>query len=493
MAYASTRKYKGAAPPGIHSKSDSLDMLANALEADRVTGLSEIAFTPNPGPQQAFIDSTAFEVLYGGAAGGGKSAGLVALAAEDMDNPAHHAALLRRSNPQLTGAGGLVDKAREFYSRSRWTWRAGAMRWINYASGATVDFRHLANPKALEDYVGQEFTFLGIDELTFFTEHEYKILMSRLRSPAGVIPRIRATTNPGGPGHEWVKRRFLCWLDANYSSEFVDDDGVTHTFGPAESGEVRHFATIGDVDTQVPEWYEDAQSRTYISAKVSDNPYLMRDREYVKKLKNLPELERKRLLEGDWGVYQEGGVFTFNMFRTVLEHELPKGMQWWRGFDLAGTANTRSDNSAWVECSTDKKGNIYIRMCFAAKLDWPKQRRQFKNIIMSPSRGGKNVYNAIEATSNGLPLYQEFSQDPDLNAYTVMPYNPGQGDKISRKQPMAIKGGQGKVFMVEGEWNDSFVQEAVLFGNDGVHDDRIDAWEVAYMMSSQGMATVRKY
>jgi hypothetical protein len=166
-------------------------------------------------------------------------------------------------------------------------------RWAN---DNRISFRHLEHVDDVAGWQGSQICYLAFDELTHFTESQFWYLLSRNRSKCGIRPYVRATCNPD-PG--WVKRFLAPWVD----EEFTD--------GPrARSGELRWFIRVDNKIKWVPEGTPNAKSLTFVSANVYDNPALLRvNPEYVNNLMALPEVERRRLLDGSWSVRVEGLVY----------------------------------------------------------------------------------------------------------------------------------------------------------------------------------------
>jgi len=243
---------------------------------------------PHPGPQTKFHHSRANELLYGGAAGGGKSEALLVEAMRYSDVPGYHALLLRRSYPELEGKGsGLIPRSQEMlagrakYDRQAHTW--------TFPSGATLGFGHLEYPASVYIYHSAQFAYIGFDELTTFLESQYLYMLSRCRSVAGVPARVCAASNPGGIGHAWVRRRFVEKL---------------------RPGELRWFKRDGEQDIETSAADPAALSRQFIPARVYDNPTLMeKDPGYIRRLQALDPIDRQRLLEGDWWVANSGTVY----------------------------------------------------------------------------------------------------------------------------------------------------------------------------------------
>lgn len=249
--------------------------------------------------QAAFHSSSADEVLYGGAAGGGKSFALLMEAiVQALEVPNNRCLLLRRTFPELEKS--LIMKSLLVIPKGLGKYNDGKKRWT-FVNGSILEFGFCENEKDVTKYQSAEYGFIGFDELTHFTEFQYTYMLSRLRSTVpGVWPRIRAATNPGGEGHMWVKRRFV---------------------DPAPPNQV--WTT------------EDGLTRCFIPATLYDNPYLLEaDPDYVKRLESLDEDSKRALLHGDWDVFAGQAFKEFDRsIHVVRPFAIPKNWPKYRALD----------------------------------------------------------------------------------------------------------------------------------------------------------------
>ena len=258
-----------------------------------------IVFKPNEGPQTDFLASSEQDVLYGGAAGGGKSYAMLVDPLRFMHRPSHRALLLRRSMPELRE---LIDKSRELYPKA---FNGAKFREVEklwkFPSGATLEFGYLDRDADVYRYQGQAYSWIGIDELTQYpTEFPLQYLQSRLRTTDPEIRTyIRCTANPGGVGGHWVRKRYLDPSPPNTSFE-----------GP------------------------DGLSRKFIPARLDDNPYLSEDGRYEKMLESLPPIQRKQLLEGNWDVAEGAAFAEFNPeIHVIPPFKIPTHWMRYKGLD----------------------------------------------------------------------------------------------------------------------------------------------------------------
>ncbi len=280
-----------------------------------------IIFQPNEGPQMDFLAAGETDVLYGGAAGGGKSYAMLVDPLRFAHRAAHRALILRRSMPELRE---LIDKSRELYPKAfpGCKYREVEKLWT-FPSGAKVEFGFLERDADVYRYQGQAYSWIGFDEITHLpTEFSWNYLASRLRTTdSEITPYMRCTANPGGVGAGWVKKRYISPSVPNDS--FVGDDGIT---------------------------------RKFIPARLNDNPYLAQDGRYEQMLKSLPPTQRKQLLEGNWEV-AEGAAFTeFDRDMHIIEpFDIPLHWERVKGLDYG-----YASESACVWATIDPNDNTLI-------------------------------------------------------------------------------------------------------------------------------------
>lgn len=247
--------------------------------------MSKVIWRPQP-KQAAFMQRPEYEALYGGAAGGGKSDALLAEALRQVHIPHYKALILRKTYPQLSE---LIDRSKTLYSAAFPAARYNGSGHVwTFPSGAKIYFGSMQRQDKRFDYQGKAFDFIAFDELTHFTWEEYSYLFSRCR-PTGPGTRcyIRATTNPGGVGHGWVKERFISAappLTTVYEESVVPDGkGGTVTM---------------------------RRDRVFVPSTIYDNAELLKnDPSYLASLAMLPEAEKQALLFGSWDSF-DGQVFT---------------------------------------------------------------------------------------------------------------------------------------------------------------------------------------
>lgn len=304
----------------------------------------DIVFRPNPGPQSNFLSASEREVLYGGSAGGGKSYAMLADPLHGLNDPNFSGLLVRHTTEELRE---LIQKSQELYPRaipgikwserkSQWTSPQGGRLWMSYLDKDTDVTR----------YQGQAFNWIGFDELTQWSSpYAWDYMRSRLRSSSKDLGLyMRATTNPGGSGHAWVKKMFIDPARANEPFWATHlDSGETITFPKGHSKEGLPLFR-----------------RRFIPASLFDNPYLAESGDYEAMLLSLPEHQRKQLLEGNWDV-NEGAAFPEfdRKIHVVDSFEIPDSWAKFRACDYGYGSYT---GVLWFAVAPDEQLIVYREM-----------------------------------------------------------------------------------------------------------------------------------
>jgi hypothetical protein len=249
--------------------------------------MSPDVWKPHPGQQTRFLSSSAFEALFGGQAGPGKTDCLVTEPLRQIESPRYNGILFRRTFTKLEAADGLIARSERWYPSYGGRYNATKHYW-RFPSGSRIYFGHMQHEWDKQNYQGAQFAFIGFDELTEFEESQYTYLFTRCRVPAdsGLRAYVRAATNPGNDGHEWVKRRFI-------TTDIVN--------------RMKYFALLDGVDTVVDRTHPAALSRIFFPASMADNPSINADEYRRRILLNPDPVEVARLLAGDWDAMSNAG------------------------------------------------------------------------------------------------------------------------------------------------------------------------------------------
>jgi predicted phage terminase large subunit-like protein len=398
--------------------------LARALQP-RLTRY--IPHQPTP-KQAAFLLLPHLEAFYGGAGGGGKSEALLMAALQYVDVPGYAALILRRSFTDLSLPGALMDRAHEWLDPTDATWHDRDKTW-SFPSGATLTFGYLELERDKYRYQSAELHFVAFDELTEFSHSQFRFLFSRLRRKEGVrVPlRMRAASNPGGLGHDWVKQRY----------------------GIGQGG--------------IPD-------RPFIPARLEDNPHIDREA-YERSLAQLDPVTRAQIKTGDWSVRQAGALFQREWFEIV--EAAPAGLRCVRFWDLASTDPKRADDPDWTAgAKVGERDGVYYIMDVRRRRARPLAIEQL--VRQTAELDGRAVEVVIEQEpgSSGVNTIEHY-QRRVLKGFTCRGHRTS-GSKVTRAAPVASAAEAGNVKLVRGPWIEAFLDELEAFPL-GAHDDQVDA------------------
>ena len=283
----------------------------------------EFSFTVTK-KQKEFIDRKEAEVLFGGAAGGGKSYGqMVDALFFALKYKGSKQLVLRRSFAELDKS--LIRTSLALFPKEIYSFNASS-HVGKFKNGSVIDFGYCATENDVYQYQSAEYDVIRFDELTHFTENQYVYLLSRVRGANSFPKQVKSSTNPGGVGHSWVKARFIDPSPSGHS--FIGRDGL---------------------------------SKIFLPSLLKDNKFLTEgDPGYESRLLALPEKEKRALLYGDWNIF-EGQYFSeFNKeVHVIFPFEIPSHWRKYRtidyGLDMLACL--------WIAVAPDGVCYVYRELC----------------------------------------------------------------------------------------------------------------------------------
>ena len=443
---------------------------------------------PQAGPQTQFMASSADIIIYGGAAGGGKTYALLLEALRHKDVKSFGAVIFRHNYNQITAEGGLWDASQKIFNQvpDAHSRKSPKLHW-RFDGGAKLSFAHIERDEDLKSWQGTEIAYIGFDELTHFTKHQFLYMLSRNRTTCGIRPYVRATCNPDSDS--WVAEFISWWIDQETGYAI-----------PERSGQIRWMVVLndiiywGDTPEELAKKYEvnveDCKSVTFIASRLEDNKILMEsDPGYLANLKAMTEVDTERLLRGNWKIKAAAGSFFKRSQVGEILTEVPKDLvAVCRGWDLAATDKDEDDEAAFtagvlmgrrengrfviidVINRQLKAGDVRSTVLVTAKMDHAKYAWCRQRLPQDPGQAGKDQ----------KASYMEMLAGFDVHMI------PESGDKATRAEPMAAQWQHGMFDLVAGEWNEAYLNQLESFP-DSKWKDMVDASSSAFNEITLGM------
>lgn len=397
-----------------------------------------IPWVPNP-KQAIFLTEDRQEILYGGAAGGGKSVSLLMAALQFVEAPHYAALLLRRTFADLNLPDALIPLSHRWLQGTSAAWDGQKHQW-RFPNGSVLQFGYLETELDKYRYQGAAFAFIGFDELTQFTESQYRYLFSRLRKPAdrNYPLRMRAASNPGGVGHVWVKKRFV-------------EPGTT-------------------------------AKRMFVRARLEDNPQLDAE-EYEASLNELDPITRAQLRSGDWDIiasrvfrrdwfryWQRDSSGEFYLLGTERRPVRVADCQRIGAMDVAGTEKQKGNEPDYSVLQIWDLSPTYD-MILVEQLRARYETPDVADLVCTAAQRYEPAYTLIEHNGLGLGVVQNARR----RGIAVKPVT-AKRDKITRSQTAQIRMEAATVYFPHrAPWLEEFESELLAFGPGAPHDDQVDA------------------
>lgn len=427
---------------------------------------------PQKGAQENFLSSEADIVIYGGAAGGGKTFALLLEPLRHYKNGGFSCVIFRKNANQIFNPGGLWDASMEIYPLlGGKPFKTPKPYWL-FPSGMKVSFAHLENENDLLSWQGSQIALIAFDELTHFSQEQFFYMLSRNRSLCGVRPYVRATTNPDSSS--WVANFIQWWIDPKTGYAI-----------PERSGKIRYLARRdnrllwGDKpEDLIGEDIAPAEIKTvsFIAASLADNEILLRkDPGYLANLKALPLVEREKLLMGNWKIRPSVGSYFKReqvQFLTAVPNDICRLVRAW---DFAATAEGKGagDYTASVLMGKRKSGQYIIldvinRRCVPGEV---------RNLVKTVACRDKEQWGAVtiripkDPGQAGVDQAQSYLK---MLAGFACVAERETGSKGTRAEPLAAQWQGGNAQLTIASWNEEFLDQMEQFPM-GRHDDMVDA------------------
>lgn len=468
----------------------------NAAATAKAEKQQQTIICPQKGPQTKFLQSPVDICIYGGAAGGGKTFALLMQIFKMLGGQkpyymvdGFNMTIFRKNFNQIFSPGGLWDESMKIYGKlpnaepkyvtGQWNFRGK-----NGARVSRVAFAHIERDDEVYKWQGSQLCGMCFDELTHFSEKTFFYMLSRNRSTCGVRPFVRATCNPDADS--WVAQFISWWIDKDTGYPIPERSGVPRYF--IRRDERLYWANKRETLWEKFNLTTDDEKReplsvTFISAKLTDNKILLKENpSYLTNLKALPEVERERLLSGNWKIKPAAGLyFKRTQIRHILDTMPLDIVSWARAWDLAATSEDEGGEPAYtagVLMGKRKDGTYVIAdvvnvrknandvrqlIRFTAEKDRAAHKMVHIRLPKDPGQAGKDQAQSYIKFLSGFPV--------KAVAET--------GSKEARAEVVAAQWQAGNFDIVAGDWNDMYLSQLESFPQ-SKFKDMVDATSAAF-------------
>ena len=456
-----------------------------------VIKLETIKITPQAGPQYEFLATQADICIYGGAAGGGKTYGLLLEPLRHKNVKGFGAVIFRRNSIQIYNEGGLFDESLKIYSLIKGAELKKTPRatWSFNGKGR-ISFAHIDGDADLYKLQGSQIAMIGFDELTHFTQNQFFYMFSRNRSTCGVKPYIRATCNPDADS--WVANFIDWWIDPDTGYPIKERSGKLRFMIRRE--EIIHWA-----DTKEELWEkfnlntkhekQEPRSVSFIASTLFDNKILMDSNpSYLASLKALTLVNRERLLYGNWKIKPAAGLFfSRNQVGNMLPIVPADIRQFVRAWDLAATSETEGGDPAYTAGVLMGKGKDN-RFIIIDVINIRQTAADVRKTLRQTAQIDKAKYGNVQ-----IRLPQDPGQAGKDQAQSLVKYLVGfnvkakaeSGGKETRAEPVAAQWQAGNIDIVIADWNDMYFSQLESFPS-SKFKDMVDATSMAFTELEDG-------
>lgn len=440
-----------------------------------------VVLAPTSPKQETYLnDQTNDIIVWGGGVGSGKTMiSLIKLLLSASQDPDYVASVARLSQKQMKSAGSLWSEGCKLFTPMGVRSNAMELSW-SFPNGSEVKCHHLDNNQ--NDWQGTQCTEFLVDEAQQCSEDDVWYLTSRMRSRSSLKHQLRMTCNP-------LETSFLCnWLkEGGYLLESglpnPEMDGVT-TYMVQVGGEFRWYSTYTDVMNDLGRALADTALKfVFYAANVYDNGYIRKYLpEYITKLENLKQVEKERLLLGNWFASTGGsGWVKREWFKEVREGAIPANLPSIRCWDLASTKphenNKNPDWTRGVKASYDRQtGNFYI-LDLKSLRDRPAMVHRLMLETASLDTTSTYIGIPLDAGQAGRVVADQKKSELASMGFKVV-LSSARKSKMERAEMFLIALQEGKVFVKEGVFSDENYRELEAFDgkrNKGLKDDIMDA------------------